>query len=108
VIFSDPPLVPTTYNNPGGSGLNPNANYSTDVGPEVVAKVTADPGVGDFELYALGRAFRSRASFSNHTIIGTVISSASPAASTRRLPLSPGERAGALIPGPSGPIQTPS
>src|SRR5207237_8127046 len=72
VVFSGPnaPLVPTTFNNPGGSGLNSAATYSTDIGPDVVAKFTLDPGWGHFELYGLGRAFRSRANFSNHTIFG--------------------------------------
>jgi hypothetical protein len=72
VIFSGPnsPLVPTTFNNPGGSGLNSLATYSTDVGPDIVVKATADPGWGHFELYGLGRAFRSRANMSNHTTIG--------------------------------------
>jgi hypothetical protein len=72
VVFSGPnaPLVPTTFSNPGGMLLNPLVNYSTDVGPDVVAKVTADPGWGHFELYGVGRAFRSRANFSNHTILG--------------------------------------
>jgi len=72
VVFSGPnaPLVPTTFNNPGGTGLNPTANYSTDVGPDLVAKLTVDPGWGHFELYGLGRVFRSRANFSNHVIYG--------------------------------------
>jgi hypothetical protein len=72
VVFSGPnaPLVPTTFNNPGGSGLNPTATYSTDIGPDVVAKLSVDPGWGHFELYGLGRAFRSRANFSNRTIFG--------------------------------------
>jgi len=72
VVFSGPnaPLVPTTFNNPGGTGLNPTANYSTDVGPDLVAKMTVDPGWGHFELYGLGRVFRSRANFSNHVIYG--------------------------------------
>jgi len=35
-----------------------------------VVKATADPGWGHFEAYGLGRAFRSRANFSNHTILG--------------------------------------
>jgi hypothetical protein len=72
VIFNGPnaPLVPVTFNNPGGSGLNSLATYSTDVGPDIVAKATADPGWGHFELYGLGRAFRSRANMSNHTTIG--------------------------------------
>jgi hypothetical protein len=72
VIFNGPnaPDQPVTFNNPGGSGLNPSTTYSTDIGPDIVAKVTADPGVGHFEVYGLGRAFRSRAGESNHTILG--------------------------------------
>jgi hypothetical protein len=72
VIFSGPnaPLVPTTFNNPGGQNLNSTVNYSTDIGPDLVAKMTVDPGWGHFELYGLGRAFRSRANFSNHTVFG--------------------------------------
>jgi hypothetical protein len=72
VIFSGPnaPLVPTTFNNPGGMLLNPLATYSTDIGPDLVAKMTVDTGWGHFELYGLGRAFRSRANFSNHTVFG--------------------------------------
>jgi hypothetical protein len=72
VIFSGPnaPDQPTTFNNPGSTGLNPSTTYSTDIGPDIVVKATADPGVGHFELYGLGRAFRSRAGESNHTILG--------------------------------------
>ena len=72
VIFSGPnaPFVPVTFNNPGGSGLNPSTTYSTDVGPDIVAKVSADPGWGNFAAYGVGRLFRSRANFSNHTILG--------------------------------------
>jgi len=72
VVFSGPnaPLVPTTFNNPGGMFLNSAATYSTDVGPDVVAKVSVDPGWGHFEVYGVGRAFRSRAAFANHTIFG--------------------------------------
>jgi hypothetical protein len=72
VIFNGPnaTLVPTTDTNPGGRNLNSMANYSTDVGPDLVAKVAIDPGWGHFEAYGLGRAFRSRANFSNHVIFG--------------------------------------
>jgi hypothetical protein len=72
VIFNGPnaPLVPTTDTNPGGRNLNSTANYSTDVGPDLVAKVIVDPGWGHFEAYGLGRAFRSRANFSNRVVYG--------------------------------------
>jgi hypothetical protein len=75
-VFSGPnaPLVPVTFNNPGGmvlgSPLATTATFSTDIGPDVVVKLTADPGWGHFELYGLGRAFRSRAAFANHTVFG--------------------------------------
>jgi hypothetical protein len=45
---------------PGGSQLNSLANYSTDLAPDVIAKVAIEPGVGHYELKALGRAFRGR------------------------------------------------
>jgi hypothetical protein len=72
VIFNGPnaPLVPTTDTNPGGRNLNSTANYSTDVGPDLIAKVTLDPGWRHFEAYGLGRAFRSRANFSNRVVYG--------------------------------------
>jgi hypothetical protein len=72
VIFNGPnaPDQITTFNNPGGSGLNPSTTYSTDIGPDIIAKATADPGWGHFEVYGLGRAFRSRAGESNHNILG--------------------------------------
>jgi len=54
--------VPTgvVATNPGGVVFNPNANYSTDVAPDVIAKVTFDPGFGHYELYSLTRFFRDR------------------------------------------------
>src|SRR5205085_2523045 len=72
VIFNGPnaPLVPTTDTNPGGQNLNSTANYSTDIGPDLLAKMTVDPGWGHFELYGLGRACRSRANCSNHAVFG--------------------------------------
>jgi hypothetical protein len=54
VIFNGPnaPLVPTTDTNPGGRNLNSTANYSTDVGPDLIAKVTVDPAGGILRLTA--------------------------------------------------------
>src|SRR3984885_6595137 len=34
-------------------------SFSTDIAPDVVAKIAADPGWGHYELYGLGRFFRS-------------------------------------------------
>jgi hypothetical protein len=72
-VFSgpNPPLVPTTFSNPGGNHLNPLVQYSTDLAPDVVAKVAYDPdGWGHYEAYGIGRLFRSRAAFKNDTILG--------------------------------------
>src|SRR5581483_8678026 len=46
--------------NTGGSLLNSTANYSTDVAPDVVAKLSIDPGPFHFEIKAVGRLFRDR------------------------------------------------
>jgi len=72
LLFNGPnaPLVPTTVSNPGGNHLNPLAQYSTDVTPDMVAKMVFEPGWGHYELYGIGRLFRSRAAFANHTIWG--------------------------------------
>ncbi len=72
LIFNGPnaPLVPTTVSNPGGNLLNPLAQYSTDIAPDMVAKLAVEPGWGHYELYGVGRTFRSRAAFANRTIWG--------------------------------------
>jgi hypothetical protein len=72
LIFNGPnaPLVPTTVSNPGGNHLNPLAQYSTDIAPDMVAKIVVEPGWGHYELYGIGRLFRSRAAFANRTIWG--------------------------------------
>src|SRR6266478_8509858 len=72
LIFNGPnaPLVPTTVSNPGGNHLNPLAQYSTDIAPDMVAKLAFEPGWGHYELYGVGRTFRSRAAFANRTIWG--------------------------------------
>ena len=72
LIFNGPnaPLVPTTVSNLGGNHLNPLAQYSTDIAPDMVAKVSFDPSWGHYELYGIGRLFRSRAAFANRTIWG--------------------------------------
>ncbi len=62
----------TTTTNPGVSGglLNPTANYSTDSEPDFVAKLAFDPGWGHYEVYGVGRNFRDRSGFSNHSTYG--------------------------------------
>jgi hypothetical protein len=72
LLFNGPnaPLVPTTVSNPGGNHLNPLAQYSTDIAPDMVTKIAFEPGWGHYELYGIGRLFRSRAAFANRTIWG--------------------------------------
>ena len=45
LLFNGPnaPLVPTTVSNPGGNHLNPLAQYSTDIAPDMVAKAVFEP-----------------------------------------------------------------
>jgi hypothetical protein len=73
LLFNGPnaPLVPTTVSNPGGNHLNPLAQCSTDIAPDMVAKAVFEPGWGHYELYGIGRLFRSRAAFANRTIWGS-------------------------------------
>ena len=54
----------TLNNTPGANGV------STDLAPDVVAKVVLEPGWGHWELKALGRAFRDRLNGDNHTAFG--------------------------------------
>ena len=48
------------FNNPGLSQLNPTANYSSDVAPDIIVKAAADPGYGHYELFALGKLIKTR------------------------------------------------
>jgi len=72
LIFNgpNPPLVGTVFNNPGGSLFSPTNNYSLDVAPDVIAKVSFDPAYGHYELYGLVRWFRDRAGERNDTVTG--------------------------------------
>jgi hypothetical protein len=55
-----PPTYVNYSNSGDAAGLENNSTtYSTDPAPDVVAKVAADPGFGHYELYGLGRWFRS-------------------------------------------------
>lgn len=40
--------------------LNPDANYTNQVAPDVLAKVSFDPGIGHFEVGGVARFFRDR------------------------------------------------
>jgi hypothetical protein len=70
VIGPNKPLVTTTTTNPGGSLLNSLATYSTDFSPDVIGKLTWDPGWGHYEVYGIGRFFRDRADGHNNTTMG--------------------------------------
>ena len=50
----------TTASAAGGSLLNATANYSTDIAPDMILKVAADPGFGHYELYGMSRFFHDR------------------------------------------------
>jgi hypothetical protein len=60
------------YQNSGDSaGLENNTTtYTTDVAPDVVIKVAVDPGFGHYEVYGLGREFKSSISRTNSTTSG--------------------------------------
>jgi len=44
----------------GGGHYNPNANYSFNYAPDLVAKVAVEPGWGHWELFGIERTFRDR------------------------------------------------
>lgn len=58
----------------GGGGLFDTdtgaVTYTNDAGPDVIAKVAADPGWGHYELYGVARFFRDRVNFQTKTDIG--------------------------------------
>lgn len=55
-----PALVFQQAGNSGGL-YNPNANYSFNPVPDLVAKVAFEPGFGHYEIFSVGRFFRARA-----------------------------------------------
>ena len=59
-------------NNTGGSllgGSGATQTFSTDIAPDVVLKLAADPGFGHYELYSLTRFFHDRAESTPGTLI---------------------------------------
>ncbi len=46
------------------------SNFSTDIAPDVVAKVAFDPGFGHYELFGLARWFRSAIATTSQTTMG--------------------------------------
>lgn len=66
----------TVFNNAGGSLFYSGNNYSLDPAPDVVLKVAADPGRGHYELYGLGRWFRSSVAGADETTFGGSVGAA--------------------------------
>jgi len=62
----------STY--PGGGGLNPQANYSTNVAPDVIGKTAIDTAFGHYEVFGVARWFQDQVAFDhasqNHTTFG--------------------------------------
>lgn len=71
-FFNGPnaPAKSTITTNPGGTLFASTSNYSLDVAPDVVAKVSFDPSFGHLEAYGLGRWFRSRIGTDNNIQFG--------------------------------------
>lgn len=70
------PNVPTTCTNSscfltaGGSGFTSATLYSTDIAPDLIAKLAFEPGYGHYEIYGLERTFYDRSNGSNNTTYG--------------------------------------
>ncbi|MHB1207211.1 MAG: hypothetical protein ACYCZX_16705 [Rhodospirillaceae bacterium] len=63
----------TVVNNPGSGQLGngtPAGNFSLDPGPDVIAKLAADPGFGHYEVFGISRWFRSQVAYTNYTTNG--------------------------------------
>ncbi len=54
------------FQNPGSGVLASTVNYSTDIAPDVIAKVAYDPGFGHFEAFGIARFLHDRVS-----VVGT-------------------------------------
>lgn len=72
VIFNGPnnPSGSPTFNNGGGSLNASTSTYSTDLAPDMIAKLAFDPGFGHYEISGIGRFFRDRNHTHNSTIMG--------------------------------------
>jgi len=66
-----PPSSVDYQNSGDGAGLeNSTTTYTTDPAPDVIVKAAVDPGYGHYEVYGLGRWFRSSVSRTNDTVSG--------------------------------------
>ncbi len=66
------PPSSVNYQNSGDSaGLeNSTTTYTDDVAPDVIVKAAFDPGFGHYEVYGLGREFRSSIDRSSNSVSG--------------------------------------
>lgn len=67
--------VPTTIltaTSTGGGSLNSTGQYSTDVAPDIIAKVAVDPGYGHYEVFGMTRFFHDNlnAHYDNNVATG--------------------------------------
>ena len=53
-----------------GTGTLNTTAYTTDLAPDMIAKLAYDPGYGHYEVYGIGRFFRDRNHANNSTIMG--------------------------------------
>jgi len=72
---SQQPNAPPTaaiVSTPGGSLYSSTNNYTLDPAPDVILKMSLDPGFGHYEIEGLGRAFKSviASTAENNTIYG--------------------------------------
>jgi hypothetical protein len=54
------PIVGTLIGGPGTGQLGNTKNFTTNLAPDLIAKVAFDPGFGHYELKVVGRFFRDR------------------------------------------------
>lgn len=65
-----------------GTGVMSNTTYSTNVAPDLIAKVAFDPSFGHFEIRSIGRTFRDRLNATtttpgrNNTLLGGAVGGA--------------------------------
>jgi hypothetical protein len=74
-------LPALVYQQAGNSGglYNPSANYSYNLAPDLLAKAVWEPGIGHYEIFAVGRFFRARV-FPNAVSLNGAAASTTPTA----------------------------
>jgi hypothetical protein len=74
-------LPALVYQQAGNSGglYNPSSNYSYNLAPDLLAKAVWEPGIGHYEIFAVGRFFRARV-FPNAVSLNGAAASTTPTA----------------------------